>query len=129
MTNLSNDELVCLEIMNDGTNMLAIGRWKEPIEALAAKGYARKLDQFNHIVTKEGKAAFEQADRSQSDDTLRVLNQIRQVRGQAIACLNESAKQLAEAAECQHKLTGEEPNKLVWSLGQEIIKLALGMLK
>ena len=38
MPDLSSDEIVCLSIMHDGTNMLAIGRWKPAIEALAAKG-------------------------------------------------------------------------------------------
>lgn len=126
---LSNDEITCLEIMHDGTNMLAIGRWKEPIEALATKGYARRLDQFNYVATKEGKAAVETFDQSQSDDVLRIHKQIADVRGQAITCLNESAKQLAEAAQYQNKLTGEASEKIIWELGQDIIKLALGMLK
>ena len=126
---ITNDEIVCLEIMRDGTNMLAIGRWKEPIEALAAKGYAHKLDVFNYIATREGKKAAEEFDQSQSDDVLRIHKQIADVRGQARTCLETAAKNLVEAANCQNKLTGEQPDKVAWTLGQDIIKLALEYLK
>ncbi len=125
----TNDEIVCLSIMHDGTNMLAIGRWKEPIESLAKQGLARQIDAFNYVATKEGKIAAEQFDEKQSDDVLRIHRQIADVRGQARACLETAAKNLAEAAQCQNKLTGEEPNKVAWTLGQDIVKLALGMLK
>ncbi len=129
MSDLSSDEITCLAIMHDGTNMLAIGRWKPAIESLAAKGYARQLDVFNYVATKEGKIAAEQFDEGQSDDVLRIHKQIADVRGKARACLETAAKQLAEAAEHQHTLSGEAPDKVVWTLGQDIIKLALGYLK
>ena len=129
MADFTNDEITCLEIMRDGTNMLAIGRWKPAIEALATKGYARQLDAFNYVATAEGKKVAEQFDQSQSDDVLRIHKQIADVRGQARTCLETAAKQLAEAAQCQHKLSGDEPNKVVWTLGQDIIQLALGYLK
>ncbi len=126
---LTNDEIACLAIMHDGTNMLAIGRWKPAIEALAAKGYARQLDVFNYVATKEGKIAAETFDQSQSDDVLRIHKQIADVRGQARRALEDAAKALVEAANCQNKLTGEAPDKVVWTLGQDIIQLALEYLK
>ncbi len=129
MPELTNDEIVCLAIMHDGTNMLAIGRWKPTIESLAKQGYARQLDAFNYVATPQGKAAAETFDQSQSDDVLRIHKQIGDVRGQARKCLEEAAKQLVEAAQHQHTLSGEQPDKVVWTLGQDIIKLALGYLK
>ena len=129
MPELTNDEITCLAIMHDGTNMLAIGRWKPTIEGLATKGYARQLDAFNYVATPQGKVAAEEFDQGQSDDVLRIHKQIAETRKKARECLEESAKQLAEAAKCQEKLTGEAPDKTTWTLGQDIIKLALGYLK
>ena len=129
MSDLSNDEIVCLSIMHDGTNMLAIGRWKPAIESLAKQGYARQLDAFNYVATADGKKAAESYDEKQSDDVLRIHKQIFDTRAQARTCLEEAAKQLAEAAQCQNKLSGEAPDKMVWTFGQDVIKLALEYLK
>ncbi len=129
MSELTNDEIVCLSIMHDGTNMLAIGRWKPAIESLAMQGYARQLDAFNYVATAEGKKAAEQFDEKQSDDVLRIHKQIADTRKAARGCMEEAAKQLVEAAQHQHTLSGEAPDKVVWTLGQDIIKLALEYLK
>lgn len=128
MTDLTNDEITCLAIMNDGANMLAIGRWKQPIEHLVELGLARRIDQHNYIVTKEGNSRIENYDQSQSDSYLRIHNEIVQVRTQASGALEQAAKLLAEACAAQHRLSGEVANQVTFRFGQEIIKRALEIL-
>jgi hypothetical protein len=64
---LSDDERTVLMIAVEGSSMIAIGRWKEPILALTRRGFMRKVDEVNYVITEAGRAASEVAE----DDAIR----------------------------------------------------------
>lgn len=134
MPELTSDEAVCLSIMHGGedhepTNLLAIGRWQKPCEHLAELGYARKIDQFNHVITKAGIAAIEAYDSGQGGDYARIHNEIVETKQEIKDSLEQSAKALAEACNKQHRLAGTVPNQITYQYGQQIIARALELLK
>jgi hypothetical protein len=61
MATLTDDEYSVLMIAAQGAPMIAIGRWKPSIESLLAKKYLSDPtgDQFNCVITPEGRAAME----------------------------------------------------------------------
>lgn len=128
MVDLSHDEIVCLSIMHDGTNMLAIGRWKPAIESLAKQGYARQLDAFNYVATAEGKKAAEQQDASQSGEYVRVANEINEVKNESKKLLEDASTALAKACRLEQRLSGQVANQVTFGMGQAIIKRALEIL-
>jgi hypothetical protein len=64
---LSDDERVVLMIAAEGSFMIPIGRWRETILALASRGFLRKLDDVNYVITEAGRAASDAAE----DDAIR----------------------------------------------------------
>lgn len=60
---LSEDEWAVLMIACAGSSMIPIGRWERPVLSLAAKGYLRKLDDVNFVITDAGRAASLSAER------------------------------------------------------------------
>ena len=55
---LTDREAVVLELMQT-EDLLAIGNWKEIIEALETKGYARRIGELHYRSTPAGREAFE----------------------------------------------------------------------
>jgi hypothetical protein len=55
--NLGDQELVCLELMCRGEDMLAIGIWESPIKRLAMKELAVKVGN-GYRITDKGRAEF-----------------------------------------------------------------------
>lgn len=134
MSELTNDEVICLSIMHGGdghppTNMLAIGRWEKPLHALAARGFARQIDQHNHVITPQGSTASEAYDSNQSGEYAHIYNEIVATCTDAKNLLEDAANALAEACKKQQRLTGEVPNQIAFTMGQGIIKRALEILK
>jgi hypothetical protein len=64
---LSDDERTVLMIAVQGQYMIPTGRWKEPILALTRRGFMRKLDEVNYVITEAGRAASDTAE----DDAIR----------------------------------------------------------
>jgi hypothetical protein len=66
---LTADEFAVLMIAMQGESMMAIGRWQKPTESLIEKGYlqSRGGDNFNCVITPEGRAACEARDREGMD--------------------------------------------------------------
>lgn len=59
MSDLTQDELTVLMIAAGGESMIAIARWKQPIESLIQKGYMvpQGSDNFNCVITEAGRQA------------------------------------------------------------------------
>ena len=58
MSDLTDDEFTCLEIMSHGEPMMAISRWERPLKSLASKGMSDPQDRFNYIITEKGRVAL-----------------------------------------------------------------------
>ena len=69
MTELSIDEQTVLLIAAEGERLIPIGRWKEPIDSLFAKGFLVRerhpgdpTGHFNNILSPSGRAAVVEMD-------------------------------------------------------------------
>lgn len=62
ITPLNIDERAVLLIAMRGESMIPIGRWKEPILSLAARGLMRRRDDVNYVITDAGMKASEVAE-------------------------------------------------------------------
>ena len=51
---MTNDEMTVLMIAAEGESMIPIGRWKQPIRDLEARGLMRKQDASNYVITNKG---------------------------------------------------------------------------
>ena len=76
MDNLSDQEMALLGLMAQGQSMMAIGAWEKPMEALVAKGYATRHDQFNHSITPAGRVVFEGQEDAVIREMIEVNNKI-----------------------------------------------------
>lgn len=129
MAELTEDEVTCLTIMGDGENMLAIGRWKEPIEHLKELGLSRNIAPLNYVITTEGRTKLGECNKQTDDAFLRITSNIKATKEQVLKVLETAAQNLSDAAKMQQQMTNEPPNQVVWELGQLIIKRALELLK
>lgn len=129
MSQLTEDEIVCLTIMGDGENMLAIGRWKPAIEHLTEMGLARNMTPLNYVITNDGRAKLAEYNKQTDDTFLRLASGVKSTKEQAARTLEMAARNLADAAKLRHEMTGEFANQVVWEIGQDIIKRALELLK
>jgi hypothetical protein len=59
---LSEDERAVLMIAAQGQYMIPIGRWEQSVKALTARGFLRKLDNVNYVITEAGRKASEDAE-------------------------------------------------------------------
>lgn len=84
MPDLTNDELTLLMLADNGEFLAPIGRWKPSILALTEKGFLRKVNDVNYVITPAGSAA-----RSAGE----------QAADQALVDVLESRKAPAEAGE------------------------------
>ncbi len=125
---LSQDELTCLAISNEGENMLAIGRWEKPIDRLVELGLLKRFDKFNHAITPKGKqvyaASMDVVDSSYAKLAIDVVN----VKEKYQAAMEEAAQKLAEAAKHKQSLTGQFPNQCAYGLAQETLKRTLEII-
>jgi hypothetical protein len=64
---LTDDERTVLLIAGEGQYMIPMGRWKEPVLSLARRGFLKKLDDVNYVITEAGLAASDTAE----DDAIR----------------------------------------------------------
>lgn len=67
ITPLSNDERSVLMIAAQGQYMIPLGRWAEPVLSLAKRGFLKKLDDVNYVITEAGRLASDTAE----DDAIR----------------------------------------------------------
>lgn len=69
---LSSDERTVLMIAAEGQYMIPIGRWEQPIKALAARGFLHKLDDVNYVITEAGRAASNESEADAWNDLVKV---------------------------------------------------------
>jgi FkbM family methyltransferase len=60
---MTDDELTVLMIAAQGESMIPIGRWKQPIESLTARGLMRCFDTANYGITALGQQAVKQEEK------------------------------------------------------------------
>jgi hypothetical protein len=81
---LTEDEFTVLLLADDGMYMAPIGRWKEPILSLTAKGYMRKCDVVNYTITETGHQARVERDNADDKALLDALNRAKVIAGEVI---------------------------------------------
>lgn len=54
-------ELTCLDIMNQGEDMIAMGAWEAPIKRMAMKEWCQKIDN-GYRITDKGRAVLAKSD-------------------------------------------------------------------
>ena len=87
MTDLSTDEQTVLLIAAQGERLMPIGRWKEPIDSLFAKGFLVRerhpgdpTGYFNNVISPAGRAAVDALD-TEFDKVLLDMASPRQMAG------------------------------------------------
>jgi hypothetical protein len=131
-SNLTDDERAVLMIAADNQSMIPIGRWQKPIENLSFLGLLRKLDAVNYIITDNGRKML--ADRQHEEDAefqhaFAQITDDRNAREQSMMSLNQAAQHLVYAAKAAAKISGTQPEKEVWTIGQSVVARALELLK
>lgn len=128
MVDLTQDELTCLAIANEGECMLAIARWEQPIDHLVELGLMQRFDKFNNVITPKGREAIAkdiaQVDLAFATTAIDVHNAQTSYKN----AMEFSAQQLANAARQKQLLTGQFPNKCAYDLAQEVLRRALEIL-
>lgn len=139
MVDLTPDEKTVLLIAHAGGPMAPIGRWKEPTESLAAKGFLKPhkhagdpTGYFNMHITEAGKAAAVEMDKE--DDVL--LGRILELSGEAAriqkkcqAHAEQIAVQMIDLVELSVQATGGSKVDEAKRWGEVIGKQVLEMLK
>jgi hypothetical protein len=80
LSRLTDDEFAVLMIAAQGESMMAIGHWQKPIEHLIELGYlkSRGGDNFNCVITPEGREACKARDREDQVDFMNAAIKVMQ---------------------------------------------------
>lgn len=132
MSNLTDHETAVLMLAAEGNSMIPIGIWEKPILNLTQLGLLKKFDSVNYGITDSGRKML--ADRQHEEDAdfkaaFAKLTDDRNAQTQSVMSTNQSAQHLVFAARAAAKLSGESPEKEVWTLGQAVISRAMELLK
>ncbi|MFA5897698.1 MAG: hypothetical protein WC829_01165 [Hyphomicrobium sp.] len=73
MPDLTDDEFTLLMIADNGESLAPIGRWKQSILALTARGLLQRNNEVNYGITLAGKEARAARDHEDAAAMLRVL--------------------------------------------------------
>lgn len=125
---LSNDELTCLAIAAHGENMLQIGRWEAPIQALVKRGLMRSIDKFNNVITPKGAEVAAGASLDDDEAFARKAIEVHNAQVEYKAVMEAAAQHLVRAAKKKQELTGQFPNQCAYDLAQQVLKRALEIL-
>ena len=128
MSELTDDEFVCLSLAGNGENMLAIGRWEKSIDHLVELGFMSRYDKFNHGITKTGRAALADHEKKVDGALKQALYGARQQVDTYRDQVEQAAQCLAGAARKKQELTSQLPNQAVYELGEAIKARALEIL-
>ena len=111
-SDITDDEFTVLGIAKEGQSMMPIGRWEQPIKALAEKGLMHCADAANYQITDKGRNAWAARD-SEDDGAIRQLlesnNKVANARTQAQQSTEQAALHLSFAAKASALVTGQPP--------------------
>lgn len=128
---ISDDEFYVLMIAAGGNSMIPIGRWEQPVKALAERGLMCRIDSANYVITNAGREAIKQRDK-QDDQELRAAlkagHWARDVQENIQAFVEDTAQKLARAAGASAKITGDSHERTVKRWGDEIVLRALELM-
>lgn len=60
---MTDDEMTVLLIAAQGESMIPIGRWEKPLLALAERGFMKRNDAVNYVITAKGREAVKQEEK------------------------------------------------------------------
>lgn len=139
MTDLTNDEKTVLLIAQAGGPMAPIGRWKAPVESLAAKGFLKPhchpgdpTGHFNMHITDAGKDAAVELDRE--DDValgqlLETASRTGHIQHKCAAHAEQIAVQMVDLVELSIQATGDSKEFTAKHWNGVIGRRVLEMLK
>lgn len=128
MPDLTQDELTVLLIADEGGSMIPIGRWEVPIRQLATRGFMKRLDEVNYVITEAGREAAHAGEDANFKAVIETRNAIVQVQEKARARAEDLAVLLAELARSSAAQTGDDPMKALRSWGKTILERAKELL-
>jgi hypothetical protein len=131
MTDLTQDEFTVLLLADAGESMIPIGRWKEPILALANRGLLQQNDEVNYAITlagRQARAARDQEDESGLVALLESHNKMANARTQAQQSIEQAAQCLAAAAKASAIATGDAPTHALREWSKVALTRALELL-
>ena len=146
MTDLSIDEQTVLLIAAEGERLIPIGRWKEPIDSLFAKGFLVRerhpgdpTGYFNNVISPLGRAAVDALD-SEFDKVLTDMANPRQTTTMVAASQKHTrdkfraqaeyiAGQMVELARESVAATGEDVGVALKNWTRAIVKRAREMVR
>jgi hypothetical protein len=132
VSDLTDDEYTVLAIAAQGQYMAPIGRWEQPVYALARRGLLFKHDAVNYTITSLGKTAL--ANREQDDDralgmALQKVARAPQVQSTTQDFAEQAAHHLVDAAKASAVVTGDTPEAAAEKWGALIVKRAKDLLR
>lgn len=128
MSDLTADELTVLMIASKGESMMPIGRWEAPVESLVARGYLKRNDKFNNVITDAGLAACEKLEDDGIRDLIDANNRIAHAKTQSRQAAEQIAKALADLATLSEKVTGEDKKTALERWSRLILVRALELI-
>lgn len=139
MADLSPDEKTVLLIAHAGEPMMPIGRWKEPMLSLVAKGFLRPhphpgdpTGHFNHRITDAGKDAAVDLDRENDaalGQMIELSSKVGHIQRKCAAHAEQIAVQMVDLIELSITVTGSSKADTAKQWGEVISKRVLEMLK
>ena len=128
MSDLTDDEFVCLSLAGNGENMMAIGRWEKAMDHLVELKLLSRYDKFNHGITNAGRSALAEHEKQVDGALKQALSGARQQVDTYRDQVEQAAQCLAGAARKKQELTSQLPNQAVYELGEAIKARALEIL-
>ncbi len=129
---LTPDEEACLLILAEGASLAPIGRWEQPVQELARRGLATRMDPFNYHISNAGRERVARLEK-EHDAALGSLIErcgVMEVTQKRIIDFAEQAAQLlAVEALASEKVTGDSSAAAAHKWSRIILDRALELLR
>jgi len=125
---LTDNEFTVLMIAAADESMIPIGRWKEPVERLAARGLLHRHNEHNYAITETGRQALKAREDEDATALITAFNPAASGVTQIREIAEQAAQQLAEAARRSQPITGDDPVTAARKWSEIILNRALELL-